>query len=269
MFQFDPKARYMMPAHFGEPESGQKPSGWYHDVTSIIVSYTTDRERLAAYLPEPFEVAENAVVRVIYACNKKVDWLAGRGYNLLGIEAEVIYNGENDQLQGTYTLALWENLADAIISGRELQGIPKIFADIPDHSILDGDWSCYASHFGNKIVEMQVTDVRAASAEEIAAGEKAQEGKDNPMHWRYLPNVGGFGAAMSEPTISPLENVIKEAYIGSGEVSWRHLTWEQNPTQFHIVNALANLPVLEYRPAIIFKGSTNLMLPTRWARKLN
>jgi acetoacetate decarboxylase len=268
MFEFDPKGRYMMPAHFGTPKTDRAPSGWYHDVTSMIVSYVTDREKLAAYLPAPFEVAEEAVIKVIYACNKNVDWLAGRGYNLLGAEADVIFNGKEDQLPGSYTLALWENLTDAIISGRELQGIPKIFADIPDHSVIDEEWRCDASHFGNKIIDMKLTDVRAASAEEIAAAQEEQKGEDNPMHWRYMPNVGGFGAALSEPTISPLESVVKEAYVGEGRVDWNHVTWEQNPTQFHIVNALANLPILEYRPAIIMKGSTNLMLPTRWARTL-
>jgi hypothetical protein len=88
------------------------------------------------------------------------------------------------------------------------------------------------------------------------------------MGWRYLPAVGGFGAALSEPTTFPSENVITEALVGEGEVDWNHLTWEQNPTQFHIVNALADLPILEYRPAIVTKGSSNLLLPERWPRAL-
>jgi hypothetical protein len=88
------------------------------------------------------------------------------------------------------------------------------------------------------------------------------------MGWRYLPLVGGFGAAISEPTTFPSENVITEAYVGEGSIDWNHLTWEQNPTQFHIVNALADLPVLEYRPAIVTKGSTNLFVPTRVPRAL-
>jgi hypothetical protein len=93
------------------------------------------------------------------------------------------------------------------------------------------------------------------------------------MGWRYIPAVGGFGAALSEPTIFPSENVITEAYVGTGAIRWNHLTWEQNPTQFHIVNALADLaladlPVLEYRPAFITKGSTNLFIPERWSRAL-
>jgi hypothetical protein len=44
------------------------------------------------------------------------------------------------------------------------------------------------------------------------------------------------------------------------------MAWEQNPTQHHIINALADLPVLEYLPAVVAKGSTNLILPERLPR---
>ena len=37
---------------------------------------------LAANVPEPFAVADEAVVTVAYAANRQVDWLAGRGRTL-------------------------------------------------------------------------------------------------------------------------------------------------------------------------------------------
>lgn len=268
MFEFDPAGRYMMPAHFGAPKIEGVPSGWYHDVTTMNVSYLTDRERLAAYLPEPFAVADEALITVTYARSRKVDWLAGRGYNLISVNAAVDFNGEKDQLTGSFALVIWENLADPILSGRELTGIPKVFADIPDHTVTDGQWRCSASHFGSKILDLSIGSLVAPTPEEIAAAQEAEAGKDNPMGWRYMPAVGGFGAALSEPTTFPSENVITEAYVGAGEIDWNHLTWEQNPTQFHIVNALADLPILEYRPAIVTQGSTNLFLPERWSRAL-
>ena len=268
MVEFDPRGRYMMPAHFGSPRIEGAPSGWYHDVTTMNVSYLTDSDRLAAYLPAPFTVAEEALVTVTYACSKKIDWLAGRGYNLISVNAAAVFNGEKDQLHGTFALVVWENLADPILTGREQTGIPKIFADIPDHSIVDGIWRCDASHFGSEILAMSISNLVAPAPEQIAAAQEAQAGKDNPMAWKYVPAVGGFGASVSEPTTFPSENVITEAFVGEGTVEWQHLTWEQNPTQFHIVNALADLPVLEYRPAIVTRGSTNLLLPERWSRVL-
>jgi 3-hydroxyacyl-CoA dehydrogenase len=269
MFKFNPHERYMMPAHFGPVPQGEKSSGWYHDVTMMVVPYLTDREKLAAMLPHPFEVGEQPVVTVVYACSKDVDWLAGRGYNLIAVTASAVFKGEIEQLEGQYSLVWWENLADAILSGRELTGIPKIFADIPDHSVTDGLWQTNVSHFGNDILNMSINHLRVPTAEEMAATQEAQEGKDHPMGWRYLPRVGGFGAAISQPTTFPSESVYTGAWIGEGKIDWNHLTWEQNPTQCHIVNALADLPVLEYLPAMVTTGSTNLFVPERMPRVLD
>jgi len=269
MFKFSPQERYMMPAHFGPLPQSEKSSGWYRDVTMMVVPYLTDREKLAALLPHPFEVGEQPVVTVVYCCSKDVDWLAGRGYNLIAVTASAVFKGENEQLEGQYSLVWWENLADAILSGRELTGIPKIFADIPDHSVTDGLWQTNVSHFGNDILDMSINHLRVPTAEEMEAAQEAQEGKDHPMGWRYLPRVGGFGAAISQPTTFPSESVYTGAWIGEGKIDWNHLTWEQNPTQCHIVNALADLPILEYLPAMVTTGSTNLFVPERMPRVLD
>ncbi len=259
MFRFDPNSSYAMPAHFGPRPLHPKASGWYHDVTAITVSYLTDGELLASHLPEPFELGDEARVTVVYARNRQVDWLAGHGYNMISVGAAATFRGENDRLRGQYSLVIWENLTDPILTGRELQGIPKIYADIPDHSVNAGEWRATASHFGHKIVDIAVSGLRDATSDEIEAGRQARAGS-TPMAWRYLPGVGGFGQTTSEPTAFPSENVLTSVRVGAGTVDWFHLTWEQNPTQAHIVNALADLPILEYSPAIVTEGSTNLIL---------
>lgn len=268
MFKLDPQQSYMMPAHFGPRQFSPKSSGHYRDVTAMVVSYLTDRKQLAAYLPEPFEVAEEAVVTVTYACNRQVDWLAGHGYNLLAVSAAAVFKGEQETLEGSYTLVMWENLADPILTGRELQGIPKIYADIQDHRVIAGQWHTNASHFGHKIVDMFVSALREPTAQEMEAHLLASESKDNPMAWRYFPGISGFGQSVSEPTTFPSQNELSEVLVGEGRVEWQQLTWEQNPTQFHIVNALADLPVLEWLPAMVTKGSTNLILPERLPRAI-
>lgn len=268
MFELDPHSSYMMPAHFGSRPLSPKASGWYRDVTSMTVAFLTDRERLAAYLPEPWEVAEDAVVTVTYACNRDVDWLAGHGYNLVAVSAAAVFKGERETLVGSYCLVMWENLTDPILTGRELQGIPKIYADIQDHSVIAGAWHTNASHFGHKILDMNINNLREPTAEETALAEKASAGRDNPMAWRYFPATGGFGQGLSAPTTFPSENVISQAWVGDGRVDWQQLTWEQNPTQFHIVNALAEFPVLAWLPALVAKGSTNLLVPDRLPREI-
>jgi acetoacetate decarboxylase len=267
MFTFDPDQRYLMPGHFG-PRPRGKGKGYYHDVTTMNISYFTDRQKLAAHLPEPFEVGEEPVLSVIYLMNREIDWLAGHSYNLIAVNASVVFNGEVDQLAGFYTLVMWENLTDPILTGREIQGIPKIYADIPDHSMSGGIWRATAGHFSHKIVDLTIKDASIPKTEEVEKWQKEMKGKDNWMGWRYFPKVGGVGTSMSEPTLFPIENNVREAWVGQGEVVWQHLTWEQNPTQFHIVNALAALPNLEYRQAVVTKGSMNLVVPDQPPRVL-
>jgi len=268
VFKIDANSSYMMPAHFGPRPFSPKSSGWYRDVTMMVVPFLTDREKLAAYLPAPYEVAEDAVVTVTYACNRNVDWLAGHGYNLIAVTAAAEFKGEQDTLVGNYTLVMWENLADPILTGRELQGIPKIYADIQDHRVVAGEWHTTAGHFGHKILDLVVRDLREPTQEEVQAYGEATAGKDHPMAWRYLPGISGFGTSISEPTTFPSETTLNEVQVGQGTIDWNRLRWEQNPTQFHIVNALAELPVLSYLPAMVARGSTNLILPDRLPRSL-
>lgn len=268
MFEPDPQGSYMMPPHFGQRPFSPKSSGWYRDVTSMSVSFITDAERLGRYLPDPFRPAQLPVVTITYARNRDVDWLAGHGYNLVAVNAAASFEGEHDQLAGSFCLVMWENLADPILTGRELQGIPKLYADIEEHRIENGRWSTRVSHFGHGFLDLAVDGLRPPTEEEIAADAAAREGRDHPMAWRFLPAVGGFGPCVSEFTTYPSENVIEEAWVGTGEFSWQALNWEQNPTQFHIINALGGLPVLESLPAIVTRGSTNLVVPERLPREI-
>ncbi|MBI4767673.1 MAG: acetoacetate decarboxylase family protein [Deltaproteobacteria bacterium] len=114
MFKFNPESFYMMPFGFG-PRAG-KGSALYGDVTTIAVSYLTDRQRLSEYLPEPFEVGVEPLVSVSYAMNREVAWLAGGCYNLIGVNVSAVFKGQEDHLSGSYCLVMWENLTDPICS---------------------------------------------------------------------------------------------------------------------------------------------------------
>jgi acetoacetate decarboxylase len=257
-FEFDPNSSYTMPAHFGPRPMHPKMTGWYHDVTAMTLSYVTDRQVLAQYVPAPFRVTDEAVVTIVYAKNRQVDWLAGHGYNLVGVSASVHFDGENDSIAGQFALVMWENLTDPILTGRELQGVPKLYADIEEHTVVAGEWSTKVGHFGTSFLSLGASDLRDPTTEEIAAAADADPGTS--MGWRHLPGISGFGTTTSEPTAFPSKNEISWVQVGTGSVQWSEVTWEQNPTQFHIVNALAALPILEQRPAVVSRGSTNLIL---------
>ncbi|MCP5118022.1 MAG: acetoacetate decarboxylase family protein [bacterium] len=256
-----------MPAHFGRRLTG-KASAEYLDVTTMAVSYLTDPVKLAQYLPEPFEVGSEPRVTVFYSMNHEIEWLAGGNYNLLGVNAAVRFNGKTDRLEGAYCLVLWEDETDPILTGRELLGIPKIYADIEDPAVLRGTWRTSASHRNHKIVDMSIRGLKPLPAETIAAF-KSSSKKANWMGWKYIPNTGRGGAAVSHATLVPTSASPREAWTGTGEIDWNRLTWEQNPTQAHIVNALADLPVLEYGPAFVSRGATGLRVPGRQVKELH
>jgi acetoacetate decarboxylase len=256
----------MIPAHFGSPflTAG---SGLYKDVTTINITYLTDREKLSRYLPEGFAPAQEALITVSYSLNREIEWLAGRSYSIVAVTAGAIFQGQVDYVAGDYCLVLWENLTDPILTGRELQGIPKIYADIEDYTITDGIWQTSASHWDHKIVDMAVKDLQPLSPEGLTQLRKSLQ-KVNWMGWKYIPKTGTTGADVSYATLFPVSATVEEAWAGTGEIRWNRLTWKQNPTQYHIVNALSTLPILEYRFSAITKGTTNLRVPNDPVRPL-
>jgi acetoacetate decarboxylase len=113
-----------------------------------------------------------------------------------------------------------------------------------------------------------ISNLRDATEEEIQS-ELEGQADHVPMAWRYLPGVSGFGCTTSEPTVYPSQNEFTSVRIGEGSIAWHELTWEQNPTQFHIANALAALPILEQKPALVTTGATNLILLDRLPRGIS
>ena len=79
------------------------------------------------------------------------------------------------------------------------------------------------------------------------------------MGWRYIPKVGAPGADLSQPALFPMRSEPNVAWTGSGSVKWTVLTWDQNPTQFQIIKALAVLPILDLSPVMMTQGRVILM----------
>ena len=89
----EPGNTFMMPAIFGMPQGEE--GTLYRDVLSLAVTYRAPAEKIEGLLPEKFragaEPANEPLVTVYYARNRDVDWLAGGGYNLLGVDVAATY----------------------------------------------------------------------------------------------------------------------------------------------------------------------------------
>ena len=108
-YQFIPGEMYRMPTHFG-PSTGPRrgPHGQKFEnkdapkTTSISVSFLTNARQLERMLPEGFSLDGEPVVSVGASYIKEIPWLAGRGYNTLGVSFPVIFQGKEDRAQGRF-----------------------------------------------------------------------------------------------------------------------------------------------------------------------
>jgi acetoacetate decarboxylase len=147
MFKLEKDFTYSMPAHFGgikfdpEVKLTQK-------ATTILISYETEEKLLENYIPEVFELLAPEV-QVIFSEFREINWMLGGHYNLIDVSVPVRFNGKKDELDGKYSLVVWENN-----NTREQTGIPKIYADIEDLHILKPHYATTASFDGNTFLNM-------------------------------------------------------------------------------------------------------------------
>jgi hypothetical protein len=107
---------------------------------------------------------------------------------------------------------------------------------------------------------MELAIVREYAAEELAAINK-NNGRMVQFGWRYIPKVGPYpGPALSEATYYPVDNAYTSASVCTGTVTWAVPTRQQHPTQYDIIAALAALPVREYLPGSLRKGSSTMRM---------
>jgi acetoacetate decarboxylase len=269
-YRFQSGRMYRMPTHFG-PRTGprQGPDGRRFEnkdtpkATSIAASFLTNRDQLQALLPECFELAGEPVVTIEASYLTEIEWLAGRGYNILGVSFPAAFHGEEDHVSGRFLAVLWENLADPIITGREELGYAKIYCELPEPVVLRGETHVTASWLGFRFLDVKVNELRQQSAEEIERYAQAQSG-DGVLHYKYIPRTGEWGTAdVAYATLTPAatpHRVIVERWVGEGSVEFHQARWEDMPTQYNIVNALHDLEIRELRGASVTRtvGSKDL-----------
>ncbi|WP_428312859.1 acetoacetate decarboxylase family protein [Hydrocarboniphaga sp.] len=266
-FEFKPGVRYRMPAVFGPaPGPRQKPDGtpWLPAETGTMncqwttVYYRTDRAKMEKLLPPGFEIRGEPIVAVSLSHFKNLYWLAGRGYGILFVDFPVVYTGKSETISGHFCPVLWEGRPDAIMTGREELGFPKLFADMPDLKVDEatGAVSAEASWFDFKFFDISLNGLSEVQ------GDKTLPGNGGPaMFYKYMPRTGvGAGADVAYVTSSqPLPGMPLDAApikfgdanfrkwkAESGSVNWHRAKFEQLPTTFHVVNGMADLNIIEY-----------------------
>ena len=268
-YKLSPEKMYMMPTHFG-PSAGprQGPDGRKFECKdnpkskSVSVSFLTDRNQLQEFLPPGgFELEEEPIVTVSATYLTEIEWLAGRGYNVLGVSFPVVFNGKEDRAKGSLLTVLWENLCDPILTGREQLGFSKIYCELPEPTVLRGETHVIASWLGFTFLDMKLTNMHEVPLSPKAPSAPSTEPKDDvltgTLHYKYMPRTGEWGTpdvAYAVLTPEGGNGRTTELWRGEGTVEFHKARWEDLPTQYHIVNAFHDLEIKEYRGAI-FSGS--------------
>ena len=248
---------YVMPVSFRLPR--RLDVAHYDEITMLAVPYLTDRDALAKLLPEPLEPAQEPLVTLWCQMCRGVDFLAGRGYNIVGVNLSAVFNGRRDRMPGAYALVLWENDTVPILVGREFLGAPKLYADIPDVEHRGGTWRFSASEYGTKLLE---AEVRGAKAADEKACRQIEQGSNAGrwLCWKYVPRADHAGADVSFATAVRSRWSVRQAWLGEGTHRIFQATWEQAPVSAHILEGLRTLVVREYRPALITRASMDLLI---------
>ena len=244
--------RQRMPTCFGPaPSPRQDASGapWSNPIariTSITASFLTKAEVLQSLLPEGAELFGEPVVTVEFMYIRELQWLAGRGYNTLGVRFPIAVAAGEGQVKGPFLTVLWENLADPILTGREELGFAKLYCELPPATTLGRTTTCRASWDGHGFCQLSLRD-----AEDAAMGASKDDGL---LHFAAMPRIGVAGEAPSQGwAITPPSPSIEilSHQRGTADVHFVKSSWEQLPTLAHIVNRLAALPVVEPRGGTI------------------
>jgi len=197
-----PFTRYRMPVGFGPaPGPRQKADGteWTADETGtmrlefLTISFLGRAGQLERLLPPGFSLRGEPVVSVQLGFFRDLYWLAGRGYGILHPLIPVTYTGKTERIEGNFMPVIWEGLADAIVTGRDELGFPKLAADFPDFRVdlASGRVSGTASWLGFEFFSAELTGLTEVRDAQPPAA-------DPMLTFKYVPRTSP--TALAAPT---------------------------------------------------------------------
>jgi acetoacetate decarboxylase len=258
-FEFLDDRAYLIPVTLTDPEKLlQKPIVHYENNTRYCITYLTDYDALARILPPGFSPTKEPTVMVNYTASLGIDYMAGRGYNLVGVDAFVRFDGETDHLEGCFAFVLWMDKYLPMAMGREIMGAPKILSHVPAMRLIDGRKCFSLSEEGSLLIDGEFWGLKELSKNEITARLAAGGGKQW-LSWKYIPNVTSNGADISCPTYLPVKRDVRQMWSAQGKLKFHETSWENAPLSGPIVNKLMQLPIIKYLDAWVQEDSCDYL----------
>ena len=249
MYELKPDYPYTMPTAsvFRNPRPWEHGGMRYGRNTALSTTFLTDTDLAASLLPGPFRLADEPLVNVSIVQCEDVDWLAGRPYNLVGVEVAAVFDGQEDKdVRGALCVIMWENMTEPILGGRDHSGVPKVYGDIPNLMLNKDTCRGDVSHFGYPILELSARGLEPLSATDRSDNETALRDR-NWMNYKYFPSVQNDRADVAYACTYPASGTCTACWEGQGELRFFDSSFHKNPTQYALINVLAKLPVHEIR----------------------
>ena len=106
---------------------------------------------------------------------------------------------------------------------------------------------CTASWDGFKFLDMSFSNWRTPTEAENKANADRNADLQGNLHYKYVPKTGEWGKAdVEQPILGPKANPeqkVLQTWSADGTLQFHRTTWRDMPTQYMIVNALADLEI--------------------------
>jgi acetoacetate decarboxylase len=264
--KIDSKKIYFMPLIMESWGGREKGAMVYNEVQTVALQFKTAPDAILPLLPDCYQPAEEPIATVAFMYNDGVDFMAGRGYRLATMMVRARYDGEQDHVEGDYVLVMFEDDTLPIFSGRELLGVPKLFADISPIKVLpDGRLRCEASLWGHLLFGIDVGPLLKQDDSLISAANENPTGL--PMlGYKYIPSLNDI-PDIAYPISTPSNDKLEQMWLGtSGNLFFGNATAADISMISSVCDTLKTLPIHQIIEVSRSRGS--LVLRTDLSRRL-
>ena len=264
--KIDSSKLYLMPLIMGPIDDlKNRVRSVYGKVEMLGLQYQTDSGAVQPLLPDCYVSATDPIVTVWFAYYDDVDFMGGRGYRETCMQVAAKFDGEKDHVEGDYVLVMFLDDTIPIINGREILGIPKLYADIsPAKTLSNSHLRCETSAGRNLVFGIDLGPLKKQNRlVRFAANKKFN---DRPLLcYKYIPSYHGPPDA-SYPTIwEGSELKMEQLWLGkTGQIFFGKSSEEDPGTT--LLNALKSLPIHQITQTFRYSGS--LVLNNDLSRKL-
>jgi hypothetical protein len=254
MLNIDEDKYYSMPVFFGGHPLRAKAS--MGDCEGVTLRFRSEASFLKRFLPEGFALEMPELRFGYYEC-RKVSWLQGQSLSIFMVSIPVAYVGSDEGMTGILPLALWHNNVYSILSVREEAGMPALYGEIGSKRTGNANLLVTAGFADAPFAEQEFQEVAPLS--EMDVDKLNMWMPSRQFGWRYIPNLGAPGAALSHATMMPCHVTAVSGWSGDGKIAWHKESFVRYPHQEHVLEALARIPHEDRPSGVSFACQLHLM----------